>query len=253
MLSGRRAVVTGAASGIGKSVAGVLSRHGARVCLVDINGGAAHDAADELNAVGSFTEHVWAHLDVANASQVHAFFSSGPFDGDCADVVVNAAGITADSLLLKQSEVDFDRVINVNLKGTFNVNQSFAKALVSQQQLDGKAHGSVINVSSINGKCGSVGQCNYAAAKSGVIGLTKSAAKELARHSIRVNAILPGFIDTPMVATVPEKVFNGIVATIPARRLGKPEEIGEVAAFLASDRSSYVTGAAIEVTGGLHM
>lgn len=247
-----RAVVTGAGSGIGKAVAALLASRGTRVACVDVDINGARRTAESIGKGG----HCFAALDVSDASAVNTYFEHGPFESNtAADILVNCAGITADSFMLKQTEDEFDRVVSVNLKGTYNVNQSFARAHVAAQNVSpgDRSPASIINVASIIGKVGNLGQTNYAASKAGVIGLTKSAAKELARYNIRVNALLPGFIETPMVESVPPKVKEGLVAMIPAGRLGRPEEIAEVAVFLASPAASYITGAAIEVTGGLHM
>jgi 17beta-estradiol 17-dehydrogenase / 3alpha(17beta)-hydroxysteroid dehydrogenase (NAD+) / 3-oxoacyl-[acyl-carrier protein] reductase alpha subunit len=165
-------------------------------------------------------------------------------------IIVNAAGITRDALLLKMREEDFDEVIRVNLKGTFLINQIFCQRLLTQKPLDIKA--SVINLASIVGKYGNVGQCNYTASKAGVEALTKSMAKELGRAGIRVNAVLPGFIQTPMTDKIPEKIREKLVGAIAMGRMGSPDDIAQVCLFLASNQmSGYVNGASIEVTGGL--
>ncbi|CAJ0564111.1 unnamed protein product, partial [Mesorhabditis spiculigera] len=164
------------------------------------------------------------------------------------NVVVNCAGITRDATLLKMSEQSFDEVIAVNLKGVHLVTQAFAREAVAN-----KAPLSIINVSSIIGKVGNFGQTNYAATKAGVIAFTKSAAKELAKKKIRVNTILPGFVETPMTKAMPEDVLKSICAGIPMGRMGHTEEIADGVLFLASDLSSYVTGAQLEITGGLYM
>lgn len=162
-------------------------------------------------------------------------------------VVVNSAGITRDGYLLKMPEHDYDDVYSVNLKGTFMVTQQFAKAMI-EHNIKG---GSIVNISSIVAKMNNIGQANYAATKAGVISFTEVASKEFGKFGIRVNAILPGYINTPMVEVVPEKIKEQIVVRCPLGRMGEPNEIAEVIAFLASDKSSYVNGAAIEVTGGL--
>uniref|UniRef100_A0A1A9V0M2 Estradiol 17-beta-dehydrogenase 8 n=1 Tax=Glossina austeni TaxID=7395 RepID=A0A1A9V0M2_GLOAU len=162
-------------------------------------------------------------------------------------VIVNSAGITRDGYLLKMTEDDYDDVYKVNLKGTFLVTQQFAKAMIN----NGIKGGSIINISSIVAKLNNVGQSNYAASKAGVISLTEVASKEFGKFGIRVNSILPGYIDTPMVAVVPQHIKEEVTKRCPLGRMGEPREVAEVIAFLASDRSSYVNGAAIEVTGGL--
>lgn len=162
-------------------------------------------------------------------------------------ILVNSAGITRDNWLLKMTESEFDDVYKVNLKGTFLMTQLFAKAIIENNV----SSGSVINISSIVAKINNVGQANYAATKAGVISFTKVASKEFGKFNIRVNAVLPGFIDTPMITTVPDNIRNKFIEQCPLKRLGNPNEVAEVIAFLASEKSSYVNGAAIEVTGGL--
>lgn len=196
------------------------------------------------------SDHVALNVDVTNPHKIEkAFkniinqFSTAP------TIVVNSAGITRDNFLLKLSESDFDDVIKVNLKGTFLVMQSAVKAMIDAGTTDG---GSIINISSIIGKVGNIGQCNYSASKAGVEALTKSASMEFGKLGIRVNAVLPGFIETPMTSTVPDNIKNMFIKRIPFERMGKPTEVAEVVAFLASSRSSYVNGTSIEVTGGLH-
>ena len=165
-------------------------------------------------------------------------------------IIVNAAGITRDALLLKMREEDFDDVIRVNLKGTYLINQIFCQRLLTQKPIDLKA--SIINVASIVGKYGNVGQCNYTASKAGVEAMTKSMAKELGRIGIRVNAILPGFIQTPMTDKIPDKIKEKLLTNVPMNRMGTVDEIAQVCLFLASNKmSGYVNGASIDVTGGL--
>lgn len=164
-------------------------------------------------------------------------------------IVVNCAGITRDCFLLDMTEEAFDSVTTVNLKGTYLVTQAAAREMVTQNVQEG----SIVNVSSIVGKTGNLGQCNYAASKAGVVGLTKTVALELARHNIRCNAVMPGFIDTPMVAQVPDKVMAKVLPRIPLGRMGTPEEVAEAVLFLCSPKSSYVTGSVLEVTGGMFM
>ncbi|KAK2176338.1 hypothetical protein NP493_668g01059 [Ridgeia piscesae] len=160
-------------------------------------------------------------------------------------IAVNCAGITRDNFLLKLDEASFDEVIAVNLKGTFLLCQAVSRLMV-EDDIQG---GSIINIASIVGKVGNMGQCNYSASKAGVVGFSKTAAKELAKFGIRCNTILPGFIDTPMLDTMPEKVRDTIIQQIPLARTGQPDEIADVCVFLASDKSSYITGTTIEVTG----
>ncbi|XP_071520156.1 estradiol 17-beta-dehydrogenase 8-like isoform X3 [Panulirus ornatus] len=165
------------------------------------------------------------------------------------NLLANVAGITQDNFLLQMDEQSFMNVIDVNLKGTFLVTQAVTSALQEHEITSG----SIVNIASIVSKTGNMGQCNYASSKAGVQAFTKTAALELARVGVRVNCVLPGFVDTAMVTTVPEKVLTMLLKNVPLRRLGQPEEIAEVVAFLLSDKSSYMTGASVEVTGGLAM
>ncbi|KAL0850491.1 hypothetical protein ABMA28_012284 [Loxostege sticticalis] len=250
IVAGRLALVTGAGSGIGRAACQVLSREGATVIAADKNYEAAletiktHTAlASGANAVG---DHSAMELDVGDSKSVQNLLDvvmkqyKAP-----ATIVVNSAGITRDNWMLKMSEADFDSVININLKGTFLVMQAFARAMAVAS-----LPGSIINISSITGKYGNIGQTNYTASKAGVVAMTQSAAKELGKSNIRVNVILPGFVKTPMVETVPDKVVQGMLKLVPLARMGEPSEVAEVITFLASDKSSFVTGATIDVTGG---
>jgi len=248
LLSGRLALVTGGGSGIGKAVCHVFAREGARVVVTDINVKAAEETLKELEgAAGSCGQHLALPMDVTVGRSVQAVIADTLSHYKTApSVVCNSAGITRDNFLMKMDENSFNAVINVNLKGTFLVTQAASAAMVDAKV----AAGSIINISSIIGRTGNIGQANYAASKAGVEAMTKSAARELAQFSIRCNSVLPGFIETPMLKAVPDKVKNKFKMLIPAGRTGRPEEVAEVVLFLASERSSYVTGTSIEVTGG---
>lgn len=246
LLGGKLALVTGGGSGIGRAVCIALGREGAKVVVTDINGAAAKATASTLSG----DSHSWFTVDVGQSQSVNtmmeavlAKYKQPP------TIAVNCAGITRDNFIAKMDEHSFDEVIRVNLKGTFLITQAVSQAMIS----GGANEGSIVNLASIVGKVGNMGQCNYAASKAGVEGLTKSTAKELAKFGIRCNAILPGFIDTPMVATVPEKLVEKILHLIPLGRFGKPEEVAELCVFLASNKSSYITGTSIEITGGIYM
>ncbi|SPP88524.1 estradiol 17-beta-dehydrogenase 8 [Drosophila guanche] len=244
ILAGKVALVTGAGSGIGRATCRLLARDGAKVIAADRNLESAKETAQELGAERSAALQV----DVSSATSVQAAVAEALLKFKQApSIVVNSAGITRDGYLLKMPERDFDEVYSVNLKGTYLVTQYFAKAMI-EQQLQG---GSIVNLSSIVARMNNMGQANYAATKAGVISFTEVAANEFGKFGIRVNCILPGYIDTPMVAVVPEAIRQQVVQRCPVGRLGKPEEIAEVIAFLASAKASYVNGAAIEVTGGL--
>ncbi|KAM4640891.1 (3R)-3-hydroxyacyl-CoA dehydrogenase [Discoglossus pictus] len=244
------ALVTGGGSGIGRAVSQRLSLEGASVAVVDLNASSANETLQTLSRDLPGQEHAAFAVDVSQSQSVNALmeqiqscFSQPP------RVAVCSAGITQDEFLIRMSEESFSSVLNVNLKGPFLITQAVARAVVSS----GQNGGSIINIGSIVGKVGNLGQSNYAASKAGVEGLTKTAAKELAKFGIRCNTVLPGFISTPMTDKVPQKVLDKFAGMIPLGRLGSPEDIADVCAFLASEDSKYITGASIEVTGGLFL
>jgi len=244
-LTGRLALVTGGGSGIGRAVCQILARENANVVVSDINLAACHDTLKLLKQ----SEHLALESDVSQSTSVQTCFKQIQ-EKYCRspDIIVNSAGITKDGWFLRMKEEDYDKVMDINLKGTFLVTQSAATFMKEE-----KLKGSIINIASIVGKTGNMGQANYSASKAGVIGFTKTAAKELGQFGIRVNVILPGFIKTPMTDVLPEKITSQLIPRIPIGRLGEPSEIAEVAAFLASKQSSLMTGAVVEVTGGLDM
>eukprot|EP00092_Neocalanus_flemingeri_P086907 GFUD01109574.1.p1 GENE.GFUD01109574.1~~GFUD01109574.1.p1 ORF type:complete len:277 (+),score=72.30 GFUD01109574.1:163-993(+) len=274
VLSGRLALVTGGGRGIGRAVCQVLARDNARVVVTDLSMESCQETMQSLRP----DDHFSVSSDVSQSASVNDCFKQILDKYKRApDIIVNSAGITRDGFMLRMKEEDFDKVIDVNLKGTFLVTQA-AASLMKDQQLSG----SIVNIASIVGKTGNVGQANYTASKAGVIGFTKTAAKELGKFGIRVNVILPGFIKTPMTDVVPDKLKLMVQFQIPlsktktgnkgeerdeedtwkrrlAERLigrplgdfGDPEDIAETAAFLASHRSKYMTGASIDVNGGL--
>lgn len=236
----------GAGSGIGRAACQVLAQQGASIIAADKNVKGAKEIIEEIKQA-SKNQHLSIELDVDKSSSIkNALEQTIKTFKNPPSIIVNCAGITRDNFLLKLSEEDFDSVINVNLKGTFMMTQTFAKALVDRQI----AGGSIINIASIVGKYGNIGQSNYCASKAGVELLTKVAAKEFGKFGIRCNVILPGFIRSPMTDAIPDKVKDKFVGMIPAGRFGDPKEIAEVIAFLASEKSSYVNGASIDVTGG---
>ncbi|XP_059826623.1 estradiol 17-beta-dehydrogenase 8 isoform X1 [Hypanus sabinus] len=247
-LCSRLALVTGGGNGIGRAVCQRFADEGASVAVVDIDENSANETLKSLRC--DEQKHSVFLTDVTSPQSVHSLVSSiqEQFSRPPC-IAVNCAGITMDALLLKMEPEAFDRVLKVNVMGTFLVIQAVAKALINS----GTKKGSIINLGSIVGKVGNLGQANYTASKAGVVALTKTSAKELARFGIRCNAILPGFIDTPMTAKVPPKVLDKVLQLVPMGRLGDPSEVANVCAFLASDDSSYITGASLEVTGGLFM
>ncbi|XP_036319015.1 estradiol 17-beta-dehydrogenase 8 [Rhagoletis pomonella] len=244
VLLGKLAIVTGAGSGIGRATCRILARDGAKVIAADRNLRAAEQTVKDIGNDRAFA----LELDVSSLESVSkGVTSSIEHFKQPPSIVVNAAGITRDGYLLKLTEKDYDDVYKVNLKGTFLMTQQFARAMIEHHV----RNGSIINISSIVARISNPGQANYAATKAGVISLTEIAAKEFGKFGIRVNSILPGFIDTPMVDVIPEQIKEEIFRRCPMGRLGRPEEVADVIAFLACEKSSYVNGAAIEVTGGL--
>lgn len=245
MLGGRIAVVTGGGSGLGMAICQTLAKYGASVIVTDINSNSAASTAESLPKT---IQHYAHPVDVSSAESVKSLSDHVKTIGT-PSILVNCAGITMDSTLVKMTPEKWNSVLNVNLTGVFMLTQTFVKASVD----NGNSPLSIINLSSIVGKMGNFGQTNYAATKAGVIGFTKSAAKELAKKNIRVNAVLPGFCKTPMTTMMPPDVLANICKGIPMGRMGDAEEIANSVLFLASDLSSYVTGATLEVTGGFSM
>lgn len=243
-LSGKKALVTGASRGIGRAIALRLASEGASVA-VNYNGSEAKAAevVEQIRAAGGTAFAVQA--DVADAASVAAMFDTVLKEFGGLDILVNNAGITADGLLIGMKEEQFDRVVDTNLKGAYLCMQLAAKRMIRQKS------GRIISISSYSGIHGNAGQANYSASKAGIIGLTKSAARELGSRGITVNAIAPGYIDTDMTAVLSDKVKEAILAEIPLKRIGTPEDIAAAAAFLAGDDAAYITGQVLEVGGGM--
>jgi 3-oxoacyl-[acyl-carrier protein] reductase len=242
LLDGRNAVVTGAGRGIGLEIARLLASEGAGVVVSDFDEASTTAAAEQIVAAGG--RAVPVRCDVTSAADVDAVVARCVTEFGSIDVMVNNAGITRDATMRKMAVADFDAVVDVHLKGTWLGTRAAAAAM---REAGG---GSIVNLSSISGKIGNVGQTNYAAAKAGIVGLTKAAAKEVGFVGVRVNAIAPGLIRTPMTAGMPPEVFAEREKDIPMGRAGEPEEVAKAVLFLASDLSSYVTGVVLEVAGG---
>lgn len=246
MLKGKSALVTGASRGIGRAIALELAQQGANVAVNYAGSEAkAQAVVDEIEKLGVKAFKIQA--DVANESNVKDMMKQVITEFGSLDILVNNAGITRDNLLMRMKEEEFDQVINTNLKGVFVCTKAVTRQMMKQKS------GKIINVSSIVGVSGNPGQANYVAAKAGVIGLTKSTAKELASRNIFVNAVAPGFIATDMTDELTEEQREGMLSMIPLGKLGQPEDVARVVRFLASDDSNYITGQTIHIDGGMVM
>jgi 3-oxoacyl-[acyl-carrier protein] reductase len=245
VFEGKTAVVTGAARGIGRAIAEKLASEGADLALCDLDADWLSETAAAVEALGrkakGYTVDVRSTQGVQDTvSAIHADFGS-------IDILVNNAGITKDTFLMRMSEEDWDSVIDVNLKGTFNFTKATSKIMMKQRA------GAIVNIASIIGLIGNAGQCNYAASKAGVIALTKSAAKELASRGIRANAVAPGFIQTKMTDALSDDVKQKMLDVIPMARFGQAGDVANVVAFLSGDASSYMTGQVLTISGGMVM
>ena len=244
-LKDKVALVTGGGQGIGRVIGGNLAKSGAHVIFGDINLENAEKSAKAILANGGSASATL--LNVADPENVKEVFDSIVKEFKPLDILVNNAGITKDGLFVRMKEDDWDRVLAVNLKGSFLCGQQAAKQMMKQRQ------GAIVNIASIVGVMGNAGQANYSASKAGLIGLTKTMARELAPRNITVNAVAPGFIDTEMTRVLDEKIKDKLIEQIPLSRLGLPEDIANSVAFLVSSRSSYITGQVLNVNGGMLM
>ena len=242
-LENKVAIITGAGSGIGRETALLFAKEGARVVVADVNEKAGEETAAEIKKNGG--DGYFAKLDVSNRAEIKQVVRDALEKYGTIDVLINNAGIIQDALVLKMTEEQWDRVINIDLKGAFNCIQAVVEVMINQ------GNGVIINTSSIVGLNGNVGQVNYAAAKAGLIGMTKTLAKELGKKGIRVNAIAPGFIMTPMTSNVPEKILEMMREKTPLRRLGEPVDVAYAYLYLASDEAKFINGAVLCVDGGL--
>lgn len=245
-LEGKVAVVTGASRGIGRAIALKLADEGAKV-VVNYSGSQAK--AEEVVAMiqGNGGEAIAVQASVSQTEEVTALMDAAVKTFGSLDILVNNAGITRDNLIMRMKEDEWDDVLNTNLKGVFLCTKAVTRQMMKQRA------GRIINISSIVGVAGNAGQANYVAAKAGVIGLTKTTAKELASRNILVNAIAPGFIETEMTEQLPEDIKQGMLTQIPLAKLGQPEDIAKAVAFLASDDANYMTGQTLHIDGGMVM
>ncbi|HLR72976.1 MAG TPA: 3-oxoacyl-[acyl-carrier-protein] reductase [Pseudogracilibacillus sp.] len=245
-LTGKNAIVTGSSRGIGKAIALELGRRGANVAINYAgNEVKAQEVVEELQALG--VQAIKIQANVANESDVKEMMKEVVNTFGSIDILVNNAGVTRDGLLMRMKEEEFDEVIDTNLKGAFLATKAVTRQMMKQK------HGDIINIASVVGVNGNPGQANYVAAKAGLIGLTKSTAKELAARNIRVNAVAPGFITTDMTDALTDGQKTAIMNVIPLEKLGEPEDVANVVCFLASDDAKYITGQTIHVDGGMVM
>jgi len=243
-LEGKNALVTGGSRGIGKAIALELARQGANVAVTANSSLAgAESVADEIRALGR--NAVAAQCNIADSGQVEKLISQVLTSLGSLDIVVNNAGVTKDALVLRMSEEDWDTVLDTNLKGTFLVTRAALKPMIKQRQ------GKIVNITSVIGLIANPGQANYSASKAGIIGFTRTIAKEVASRNIQANCVAPGFIETAMTDALSQEQRDNIIKQIPANRLGSPEDIANVVAFLCSPSASYITGQTITVDGGM--
>lgn len=244
-LKGQTAVVTGGARGIGKEIALALARDGANIVIADLMTEQSEETAEEIKKLGRKT--LIQKVDVSKTADVENMVQSTINEFKTLDILINNAGVTRDTLLVRMKEEDWNFVLKVNLTGTFNCTKAAAKYMMKQRK------GKIVNIASIVGVTGNAGQANYSASKAGIIGLTKTSARELASRNITVNAVAPGFIDTEMTRSLNENIKQQLKEQIPLGKLGRPEDIASCIKFLVSDDASYITGQVIHVNGGMLM
>lgn len=242
-LRDRVAIITGGGQGIGRTTALLFAREGAKVVVADVNDAGGHDAVAAIEEAGGTA--LFVHTDVAERDAADALAEAAIDAFGQIDILVNNAGVTRDATLKKMDEEAFDLVVDVNLKGVFNCTQAVLPHITNSD------HGRILNAASVVGLYGNFGQTNYVASKSGVIGMTKTWARELGRDGVTVNAVAPGFVETTMVETVPDKVMTMLKDKTPLQRLGQPEDIAHAYRFLASDEAAFITGTVLSVDGGL--
>lgn len=244
-LKDKKAIITGAGQGIGKSIALKMASEGADIVIVEINPETGLQTMKEIESFGR--EALLKVVDVAKSSEVHAMVKEVLEAWGRVHILVNNAGFDRGATLLKVKEEDWEAVLDVHLKGTLNCIQAVAPHMIENR------YGKIVNISSIYGKTGGIATISYSSAKAGVIGLTKSVARELGKYQINVNVVLPGLVLTPTISKMAEKYRNMIIENTPLRRIGQPEEVANVVSFLASDEASFMTGATVEVSGGWNM
>ena len=244
-MDGKVALVTGGAQGIGRDIALKLAGRGADIAIVDVNLEEAEETVREIEALGR--KSMALKVNVSNAAETDEMVKGVVETLGALHILINNAGITRDALLLRMKEADWDAVISVNLKGPFNCTKSAVKVMSKQR------YGRIVNIASIVGLMGNAGQANYSASKAGLIGFTKTVAREFAGRSVTSNAVAPGFIETAMTDALSESVRAELTSQIPMKRLGSPDDVAEAVVFLASDAAAYITGHVISVNGGMYM
>jgi len=244
-LKGRNALITGAAQGIGKSLAISMAREGANIGIADVNMESAESTANEVKSMG--VKSIAIKLDVSSQDEVSSAFSTFIEEFGSMEILVNNAGITRDAILIRMKEEDWDAVLNINLKGTFLCSKEAIKIMAK------KRYGKIVSISSVVAFLGNPGQANYSSSKAGLIGLTKTIAREYSSRGVRANAVAPGFIQTAMTDILPDNVKEEMQKAIPLGQFGTTEDVARAVIFLASEESDYITGQVIHVNGGMYM